>query len=83
MPPVEVKLPVCGDGNCDASESCSECAADCGICPSVQSVVQSNQTAGNATKTEVTGQVILAPLDGLLAIMAAALGITIFLALRK
>ena len=27
--------PVCGDGACDASETCSSCPSDCGACPPV------------------------------------------------
>lgn len=26
--------PVCGDGTCNGSETCSGCSADCGVCPS-------------------------------------------------
>ncbi|MCK4553555.1 dockerin type I repeat-containing protein [Candidatus Parcubacteria bacterium] len=32
----ETNLPAsfCGDGNCDSGENCSNCPADCGVCPS-------------------------------------------------
>ncbi len=32
----EINLPAsfCGDGNCDGGEDCSNCPADCGVCPS-------------------------------------------------
>ena len=26
-------MPACGDGTCDASETCTSCASDCGACP--------------------------------------------------
>lgn len=32
-------LPVCGDGNCDSEETCSNCPQDCGICEEVEGVV--------------------------------------------
>jgi ribosomal protein S26 len=33
---------VCGDSECDSGESCSNCAADCGSCPVVQTPVTSS-----------------------------------------
>ena len=32
-PPVK---PVCGDGVCNATETCSSCPADCGVCPTLE-----------------------------------------------
>ncbi|MDI6721100.1 MAG: hypothetical protein QMD85_01825 [Candidatus Aenigmarchaeota archaeon] len=31
-----VSAPVCGDNVCDASETCSSCSSDCGVCPPEQ-----------------------------------------------
>lgn len=31
--PINAAPPVCGDGSCHPSESCSSCSADCGACP--------------------------------------------------
>ena len=28
--------PVCGDGVCNATETCSSCPADCGVCPTLE-----------------------------------------------
>lgn len=33
--PPDASVPVCGDGACNGSETCSDCAADCGACPPV------------------------------------------------
>ncbi|MDO8511112.1 MAG: hypothetical protein Q7S55_03015 [Nanoarchaeota archaeon] len=48
---------VCGDGQCQEPETCSDCSADCGVCP------EEPTTAGGGGPTPVTVS-IEAPEDG-------------------
>jgi PGF-pre-PGF domain-containing protein len=49
----------CGDGSCNANETCSSCSQDCGICP-VQNNTQNNTT--NTTGNAATGYAVSSPL---------------------
>ncbi|MBI2208069.1 hypothetical protein HYU50_01085 [Candidatus Woesearchaeota archaeon] len=47
----------CGDSVCEGYESCSICQADCGICPSVISLLM--KSISNAMSFDITGNAIL------------------------
>ena len=38
--------PVCGDGNCTGSETCTTCPADCGECPPLGACCEVHESAG-------------------------------------
>jgi hypothetical protein len=43
--------PVCGNGVCDPGETCSNCPADCGMCPSTTSSSSSGSTTSSSSSS--------------------------------
>jgi len=48
----EIQEPVCGDGNCDASEDCTTCEIDCGVCPCTPIHDADNNPCDGSVSTE-------------------------------
>jgi hypothetical protein len=43
---------MCGNGSCDAAETCSSCSLDCGACPCLTDGFEPNNTSPQATDVD-------------------------------